>query len=156
MWHSMVLIINDRIVVRFGMFLGDQTNNEAEYQGALFVLRHILYLQPRRVYVYLDSLLVTSQMTGVWACNAINLIEYYERALQFMSRIRRIERIEQFTVKHIYREFNVNADATANETIDRYRQEIHSNGMVIQENWNRTLLSDAQRASINADVLPNV
>ena len=69
------------MVARLGVYLGDQTNNEAEYQGALAVLRHALSMRCPRIFLYGDSKLVVSQLNGVWMCKTDHLAPYYEQGL---------------------------------------------------------------------------
>ncbi len=126
---GVILWINGRIEARYGQYLGDQTNNVAEYSAAIAALKHILVVKAQRNMLRLDSLLITKQLNGEWVCNARHLRPLYEEGLALIRRIRRCRQITQFSIEHVYREFNADADATANETIDRYR----SNTVVINE-----------------------
>ncbi len=77
-----LLRIDSVTVARYAEYLGDFTNNEAEYAGALAVLEHALSQGCARVCIYGDSKLVISQLTGRWKCKAANLVQYYEHGLE--------------------------------------------------------------------------
>ena len=64
-----------------------------------------------------DSMLVTRQVTGVWACRSTNLQADYQRCWKLYETIR--EMGVDLRVEHIYREFNTVADALSNEAVDR-------------------------------------
>ena len=83
-------------------------------------------------------MLVAKQINGHWACRAHHLRDSYEIALRLMREIRDLPEVEDFTVEHIYRDYNVNADATANETLDLFQSHLHANGIVILESWRQS------------------
>ena len=57
-------------VIRSAVFLGDCTNNEAEYQGALAVLRHALTMRCTRIHLFGESEWVVNELTGAWKCKS--------------------------------------------------------------------------------------
>ena len=63
-----LLPINGVVQAKLGVFLDNVTNNEAEYNGATFMLIHVLKFPCRRVYVRVDSMLVVQQLNAVWSC----------------------------------------------------------------------------------------
>ena len=130
-----VLRVNGVVVARLGVYLGDQTNNEAEYQGALAVLRHALSMRCPRIFLYGDSKLVVSQLNGVWMCKADNLAPYYEQGLALVRDLELSRDEGRFDMVHVYREFNVDADAVANAAIDRWTRRTN---VVIDDNWSNT------------------
>lgn len=91
-----VVVCNGNTVGRYGKFLGDMTNNEAEYLGALTALRHILSHPYPRVRMRLDSMLVVRQLNGIWACRASHLRDFYVEGLQLMTRIRQNDVLQTF------------------------------------------------------------
>lgn len=60
-----LLRFNGITLSRYAVYLGDATNNEAEYGGILAVLRHALLTQHTRICIYGDSKLVISQLNGI-------------------------------------------------------------------------------------------
>ena len=138
-----VLTINNLATARIGVYLGDETNNHAEYSGIICVLEHVLQLRYPRIYVRSDSLLVVNQIRGIWSCRSDALRPLCDRALQLMNNIRRDERITLFELSHVYREFNADADAIANETLDLHDPRIHTDNIVINDNWSPCVISPA-------------
>eukprot|EP00973_Karenia_brevis_P032455 4476420-Karenia_brevis.AAC.1 len=60
--YGCILMIDDQLVARKGVYLGSETNNVAEYRGALEVLEHLLRFKFRRSRIRLDSKLVVNQL----------------------------------------------------------------------------------------------
>ena len=52
-----------------------------------------------------------------------------------LQSMRRDSEREEVLIEHVYREFNGDADGTANETIDNYLASLHLSGVVIDEGW---------------------
>ena len=69
-----------------------------------------------------------------------------------MSDIRLDERILYCELSHVYREFNADADAIANETLDRYNSHIHADHIVINDNWTPFSVQPAVHATLMAQV----
>ena len=59
----------------------------------------------------------------------------YEETLELIRDIRQTNTTIDFQIEHIYKEFNADADSTANETIDAYQMQIHASGIVIFKDW---------------------
>ena len=139
---GVVLTVNNVIRARFGKVIGDETNNVAEYLAAITALRNASFLHCPRVIIRLDSLLVVNQLLGIWACRSSNLRSLYEEGLSLMTAIENDADILHFTLEHVYREFNADADSTANEALDAPVAQRMSNGIAILEHWDAPLLDD--------------
>lgn len=102
-----------------GEFLGIQTNNFAEWQGVLVGLKSILDIhkskvdtEPLEVAVFLDSLLVAQQASGVYKVKNENLKPLFKEFLALKNSF------SGLAFRHIYREFNKDADSQVNECLD--------------------------------------
>lgn len=93
-------------------FLGRTTNNVAEYQALLAALDYALKHNCRRLRVLADSELLVHQINGVYKVKNSGLKPLYERARHLISQI------ESFSIQHVYREQNREADRLANRTLD--------------------------------------
>jgi len=102
-----------QVVARLGEFLGIQTNNFAEYSGLLAVLRWALENGASQLRVVSDSELMVKQMQGKYAVKSPVLLPLYQEARK-MAR-----RLEGFEMRHTLRGGNKEADALANEAMDR-------------------------------------
>jgi ribonuclease HI len=133
--------MNGIILARTALNLGDVTNNIAEYRGAITSLEHGLIIANslRRcgicICIRLDSLLVTKQLLGEWACRTQALTPLYEQAFVLFRNLRNHPNITSVQIQHIYREFNAEADGLANEALDSYDTARHVGGVVISDSW---------------------
>ena len=103
---------SDTIVARGGSFLGDVTNNVAEYEGVLWGMRAARALGARRLRVRADSELVVKQMRGEYRVKNEGLKPLF---MQAQALVRTFEHVE---FVHVRREANAEADALANEAMD--------------------------------------
>src|SRR6267142_6896008 len=94
-------------------YLGHQTNNYAEYQGLLAALDYALEHGHKALKVIGDSELLVKQIRGEYQVKSPALRELYQRAQQ------RIARLEWFSIQHVLREGNVEADRLANAAMDQ-------------------------------------
>jgi probable phosphoglycerate mutase len=102
-----------RTVAELSEFLGNQTNNYAEYHGLLGVLKWAIEHNVKRLRVVSDSELMVKQMQGKYKVNSPGLRPLWEEARK-MSR-----RLEGFEMRHTLRGGNKVADRLANEAMDR-------------------------------------
>jgi ribonuclease HI len=93
-------------------FLGRTTNNVAEYQALLAALDYALTHNCRRLRVLADSELLVRQINGTYKVKNHNLKPLYDRAEHLIARL------ESFSIQHVYREENHEADRLANRTLD--------------------------------------
>ena len=126
------LAINQAVIARRAVYLGDKTNNEAEYGGILEALRHALVVRPSRACFRVDSKLACEQLCGRWACRAHDLIPLYEACHDVIRDLKALLGYANVRIEHVYREFNAGADGLANYAIDDYDG---SSPVVISENW---------------------
>jgi len=100
------------VLAELGRFLGDQTNNVAEYEGLLLGLRRALELGAEEVEVLADSQLVIRQLSGAYRVRNQGLLPLFEQAKGLLGKFRRVE------LRHIPREMNGAADEMSNRAID--------------------------------------
>lgn len=96
-------------------FLGQRTNNYAEYSGLLAALEYALQHGHSRLRVISDSELMVKQIKGQYKVNSPELRPLYEEAK------RRIAKLESFDIQHVLRGKNRHADRLANLAMDRGR-----------------------------------
>lgn len=93
-------------------FLGVRTNNYAEYSALLAALRFALQHGCKDLQVYSDSELLVRQITGVYKVRHPDMKALYDEA---QSLIRQLDR---FSIQHVYRSENKEADRLANKAMD--------------------------------------
>ena len=92
--------------------LGVATNNVAEYSAFVMALREAKAMGASSVHVFADSELLVKQIKGVYKVKSDNLKALYSEAIGL------IDLFDEFSVSHIDREKNSEADRLANEAID--------------------------------------
>jgi probable phosphoglycerate mutase len=99
-------------VTAFAKFIGKTTNNFAEYQGLLAALEYALSHGYPRLRVLTDSELMARQISGQYKVRSPDLKPLFDRARAMIARL------ESFSIKHVYREQNREADRLANQAMD--------------------------------------
>lgn len=100
------------IVAKVGKFLGEETNNVAEYMGLILGLKRAKAMGIKELEVLADSELVVRQVTGEYAVKAEHLRPLHAEAVALFKGFDQIE------IRHIPREENGQADAMSNRAID--------------------------------------
>ena len=95
-----------------GFWLGETTNNEAEYQGLLHALKAAARIGCTRLTIRSDSELMVKQITGKYRVKAANLKPLYQEALQ------KLVEFERWEIGHVRRAGNKRADQLANMAMD--------------------------------------
>jgi ribonuclease HI len=100
-------------LLRVWGYLGETTNNVAEYQAMIAALDEAHRLGATEIEVRTDSELLQRQITGVYRVKQPHLQE-------LMKQVRsKIAKFRAFTVLHVRREENSDADHLANIAMDR-------------------------------------
>ena len=107
------------VVAEFSQFLGNATNNFAEYAGVLLALSELKKHFGKKTKemsfeMRMDSELVARQLRGEYQIKEVSLVP------QFMEiHNLRVSAFPNLTFVHVRREQNKRADALANEAMDR-------------------------------------
>lgn len=102
-----------RRIEQLSEFLGVQTNNYAEYSGLIAALEYAVRGGYTAVKIYSDSELMVKQIKGEYKVRSAPLQELHARAKSL------IRKLDTFTIQHVRREKNREADALANAAMDR-------------------------------------
>lgn len=94
------------------LYLGQRTNNEAEYAAATLGLKAALDLGHADVVLRADSELLVRQLCGQYKVRNARLLPLYA-ALKGLTR-----QFASFRAEHVRRAYNALADAQANRAID--------------------------------------
>ena len=98
--------------VRIAKWIGHSDNNVAEYLALLEALQHALTVDATRLHVFSDSEIVVRQMRGEYFCRSprLNLLN---------GTCRKLARALHFSIAHIPRDYNCEANHLANQAIRR-------------------------------------
>jgi ribonuclease HI len=106
--------------VRIARWIGRQDNNVAEYVALLEALQYALSLNAKALHVYSDSQVVVRQMRGEYACRSSRLY-----SLHWICR--KLTRSLKFSITHVPRERNAEANNLANSAV---RRQMHSSPQI--------------------------
>lgn len=107
-----VIEVDGEVVCSGGRYLGEVTNNVAEYEALIWGVENARALGYSAVSVFADSELLVKQINGVYRVKNEGLKPLFLRALQVLRSF------ESFEVSHVRREHNKLADAMANAAMD--------------------------------------
>jgi len=92
--------------------IGHATNNVAEYTAVIYGLQEALFLKAEEVDLYIDSELVAEQLRGGYKVKNETLRPLFEQVLHLIQGFKR------FSVNHVPREKNTDADKLVNKAIN--------------------------------------
>jgi ribonuclease HI len=101
---------SDGGTIRIARWIGRQDNNVAEYVALLEALQCAQTLKARALHVYSDSQVVVRQMQGKYACHSPRLY-----SLHWICR--KLARSFKFSITHVPRERNAEANHLANSAV---------------------------------------
>lgn len=107
-----VINVDGATVASISHYLGEATNNVAEYTGLVLALEKALEMGFKHVDVKMDSELVVRQMIGQYKVKNEGLIPLFERAYRLSLKFR------SFSISHVRRAENKAADRLANAAMD--------------------------------------
>ncbi|PIE58878.1 MAG: ribonuclease H [Desulfobulbus propionicus] len=93
-------------------YIGQCTNNVAEYKALILGLEHALVLGCSKLAVHLDSELIVQQVKGAYKVKNAALKPLHARVITLLGQF------SFWTILHIPRAENARADALANQGID--------------------------------------
>jgi ribonuclease HI len=104
---------HDKEVGRESAYLGEMTNNMAEYEALVRALLKAFKSGVKNVFIYTDSLLVANQVLGKYKIKNLTLQKYAEEAKNLICNF------DHFAIQYIPREENKVADKLAKEAIKK-------------------------------------
>ena len=93
-------------------YLGELTNNQAEYGALLLALEDAVKVGANKLLLCADSELMVRQLKGEYKVKNDGLKPLFQKAVLTLSKF------ESYTLKYIPREQNSEADRLANEAIE--------------------------------------
>ena len=101
-----------RLITTISRRIGTTTNNQAEYRAIIAALEEAIKLGARHVKLNSDSELVVRQITGRYRVKNAALKPLYQQVKQLQGLT------ESFTITHIPRQQNTEADKLTNAALD--------------------------------------
>lgn len=103
---------SNKLIAKHGHYLGEQTNNYAEYSGLIFALKEAKRLGGQSVKCFLDSELIVRQMSGQYRVRNKALMPLFDEVKRLAAAF------EKITFQHVPREKNKVADEMVNAALD--------------------------------------
>ena len=105
-----------KLLEKCGNYIGETTNNQAEYAALIAGLTWITTHHPTaEVQIFMDSLLIVNQVKGEYKVKNADLIPKYREAVSLISRL------PTHSISYIPREQNALADAMVNLALDAHQ-----------------------------------
>ncbi len=104
---------NGAIILEHGQYLGETTNNVAEYTALIEALKSSKTLGGTDLEISMDSELIVKQMLGEYKIKQPHLQELAAKVKRLLAEF------DNYSFKHILREFNKEADRMVNQAIDK-------------------------------------
>lgn len=101
-----------QVVREFGRYLGETTNNQAEYQALLAGLEEAKKLKAKEVRCFLDSELVVKQLNREYKVKDKALAPWFVKVWNASQNFTKA------TFSHVTRDQNRRADALVNQALD--------------------------------------
>jgi ribonuclease HI len=98
--------------VRIAKWIGHQDNNVAEYAALMEALQYAVSRNAGRLHVFSDSQVVVRQMTGEYVCRSPRLYSLHWTC-------RKLARSLKFSISHVPREENAEANRLAQSALKR-------------------------------------
>lgn len=100
------------VVAEIAEYIGEATNNQAEYRALIAGLTRARELAATVVDIRMDSELVVRQLKGEYKVKNENMKPLYGQATALLKTFSR------YTIQHVRREQNAEADKLVNQALD--------------------------------------
>jgi ribonuclease HI len=109
---AVVLDVDGHELQALGGQIGRNTNNVAEYQGAIAAVEAALELGATELDLHMDSQLIVRQVEGRYRVRNAMLKPLFDKLVALLDQL------DGFKIRHVPREQNTRADALANAALD--------------------------------------
>jgi len=104
--------LDGNLVAEVSEYIGEATNNQAEYKALLAGIKKSFELGADEVDFFLDSELVVKQLNKEYKVKNKDLAPLFVKIYNLSQKFKRV------TYSHVRREFNTEADKLANDAMD--------------------------------------
>ncbi len=105
---GVVICCKGQVIKNISDYIGEATNNIAEYKALIYALEEALILKADILNIRTDSELLFKQINGDYKVKNENIKVLYDRAKHLISAFK------EFSISHISRNLNKGADKLAN------------------------------------------
>jgi len=101
-----------RVIVEVCRYLGEMTNNQAEYRALILGLEEARQIGAEQISIFADSELVVKQINGEYKVKNEGIRPLHAEAVKLLRTF------GEYTIEHLPRDENRHADRLANLAID--------------------------------------
>ncbi|MDD4875633.1 MAG: ribonuclease HI family protein [Dehalococcoidales bacterium] len=109
---AIILDEQGKIISSISQRIGRTTNNQAEYKAVITALTKAVSLGAQYIDIKMDSELVVKQITGAYRVKKETLKPLHQQVNKLLGLL------DGFTISHIPRQQNTEADNLANKALD--------------------------------------
>ncbi len=110
-----VIYLGQDVIGEISEYLGETTNNQAEYRALILGLKKVLELGFTEVSIRTDSQLLARQIKGIYKVRDPGLKPLFAQVQALLKRL------AAYDIVHVERALNREADALANRALNRRR-----------------------------------
>jgi ribonuclease HI len=103
-----------KILVKVSRYIGDTTNNQAEYQAVIAALKEAIRFKADMATLYLDSELVAKQLIGRYKVKNIFLFPLHKEAVELCKKL------SGLSIVHVGHDGNSEAHALAQAALKKF------------------------------------
>ena len=103
-----------KVLAKVSRFIGDATNNQAEYQAVIAALKEAVGFKADMATLYLDSELVAKQLAGSYKVRNIFLFPLHKEALELCKKFNRL------SIVHVGHDGNSEAHDLAKAALKKF------------------------------------
>ena len=104
--------VEGKVVFKEARCIGETTNNQAEYQAAVFALEKAVEIGGTEIDFYSDSELIVKQLKGEYKVKNPELSKQFLKIWNLQNKFKSVK------YNHVYRENNKLADSLVNQALD--------------------------------------
>jgi len=108
---GVVICKDGETIKNISSYIGNATNNIAEYSALIYALQEALILKAENIKINTDSQLIYRQIKKIYKIKNPNILGLYNQVTHLMSAFKEV------SLNHILREYNRGADKLANLAI---------------------------------------
>lgn len=108
---GVVVCQDGQTIKNISIYIGNSTNNIAEYTALIYGLQEGLILKAESIKINTDSQLLYRQLKKIYKIKSPNIVGLYNQALHLISAFKSV------SINHIAREKNKGADKLANKAV---------------------------------------
>ncbi len=101
-------------LAKLSQYIGETTNNQAEYQAVIAALKAAIKFKSTGVTVYIDSELVVKQLAGSYKVRNLFLFPLYKEAVELSKKFANI------SIVHVGHDENTEAHALAKAALKKF------------------------------------